>query len=209
MDAPTPPRRFVAETIVMQLMSWQACLFGRFNVDEETIRKASEAFIVRSSQSLDQRRDIWPAAASGGKVKRIFRDFLDVYRTLLENKHLSVWAHLQAHFKHQRWKFAAMAWKHFLRDSGTDTGFQLRTANFRILHFSSLICPPSSSFSSTKRDNLPGGIRTNKGLNKKTLLYFPSSPLSLYRYTSLSILCNSWEVFPCFCSFNPLALCLL
>lgn len=178
-------------------------------MDEETIRQASAAFSVRSSQSLGPRRDICVAAASGEKVKRIFWDFLDVSRTLLENKHLSVRAHLQAHFNHQRGTFATMAWKHFLRDSGTDTGFQLRTANFRILHFSSLICPPSSSFSSTKRDNLPGGIRTNKGLNKKTLLYFPSSPLSLYLYASLSILCNSWEVFPCFCSFHPLALCLM
>lgn len=69
-------------------------------MDEETIRKA--AFTVRCSQSLDQRRDICVAAASGEEVKRVCRDFLDVPRTLPGNKHLSVRARLQAHFNHQR-----------------------------------------------------------------------------------------------------------
>lgn len=103
--------------------------------------------------------------------------------------------------------FATMARKHYLREPcllSRTTEIHLRTTNFRLLHFISLFRsdplwpPPSSSFPSlSKMDDLPRGVVTNKGLNKKTLL-FPPPPFSfasLYLDIHLSIQCYLWEVF--------------
>lgn len=43
----------------------------------------------------------------------------------------------------------------------------------------------------SNKDDLPRGIMTNNGLNKKTLLFPPSSFFSLYRSIHLSIRCSA------------------
>lgn len=165
MDALTPPLRFVAETILAELINWQACLFGRFNGDEEILTKALEAFSsiplgvkgVRGG-CLVMMMGCW-AASSGDKLKSVFWYFLD---SVLKR----AFGHLREHelcFRANTFSseliyrlVSPIRGEHLLRwhgstisEPGKETGFHLRTTNFRILHFSSLICPPPSSCSST------------------------------------------------------------
>lgn len=77
--------------------------------------------------------------------------------------------------------FATLARKHYLREPcllARTTNMNLRTTNFRLLHFISLIRSLVASLSRlpfflSMMDDLPRGIIMNKGLNKKTLLFFP------------------------------------
>lgn len=116
---------------------------------------------------------------------------------------------VQTEFTPQRWMFATLAWKHYLREPyllARTTKQHLRTTNFRLLHFISLIRSPLASLSLflplhlflSKMDNSPRGMIRNKGLKRKTLL-FPLpvllNPLSLHPSFRLVLF---MERFSCF-----------
>lgn len=118
--------------------------------------------------------------------------------------------------------FATMAWKALsqrtlssgkdYRNSSKDYKLQTPALYFPNQIPSGLPLPPPFPLFLSKMDDLPRGIITNKGLNKRRCYFSPSSSClsSLYLSIHLSIQCYLWKVFQAsfktstsFLSFRP------